>query len=107
MAVTAMYDYNWPSRSAAELYGDNQLVHIWWKGNPFYVSAATFPLPQEMPFGALMGLAKDFFSADPDFDPDAFDKAQWAVDKQPITPDPEASITANGVGLKSLVSFEI
>ena len=25
MAVIAMYDYDWPSRSRAELYGDNQL----------------------------------------------------------------------------------
>ena len=107
MATVAISEYKFPSRSRQELYGDDQLVHIWWKGNPFYVSAATFPLPKEMPFGALVGLAKDFFSADPDFDPDAFDNARWAVDKVPLTPDLEASIVANGVGHKSLVQFEI
>jgi phenol hydroxylase P4 protein len=107
MAVTAMYDYNWPSRSAAEFYGDNQLVHVWWKGNPFFVSAATFPFPKEMPFGALVGLCKEFFAADPDFDPASMDTARWAVDKDPLTPDMEASLVANGVGHKSLVQFEI
>ena len=107
MAVKAMYDYDWPSRSAAEFYGDAQLVHVWWKGNPYFVAASTFPFPKDMPFGALVGLCKEFFAADPDFTPEMMDTARWAVDKQPITPDMEASLVANGVGHKSLVQFEI
>jgi len=107
MAVVANYEYNWPSRSAAELYGDAQLVHVWWKGNPYFVAASTFPFPKDMPFGALVGLCKEFFAADPDFTPEMRDTARWAVDKQPITPDMEASLVANGVGHKSLVQFEI
>ena len=107
MAVIAMYDYDWPSRSRAELYGDNQLVHVWFKGNPFFVAASTFPFPKEMPFGALVGLCKEFFAADPDFDPASMDTARWAIDKVPVTPAMEASLVANGVGHKSLVQFEI
>ena len=107
MAVKAMYDYDWPSRSRAELYGDAQLVHVWWKGNPFFVAANTFPFPKDMPFGALVGLCKEFFAGDPDFSPEMMDTARWAIDKVPVTPDMEASLAANGVGHKSLVQFEI
>jgi phenol hydroxylase P4 protein len=108
MAVTAMYDYNWPSRSRAELYGDAQLVHVWWNGNPYFVSAATFPFPKDMPFGAMVNaVLKDFFSADPDFKPEMLDTASWKIDHVAVTPDMEASLVANGVGHKSLVEFSI
>jgi phenol hydroxylase P4 protein len=107
MAVRANYDYDWPSRSAAELYGDDQLVHVWWRGNPFFVSAQTFRLPKAMPFGELVGLCKGFFAADPDFVPDAMDTVQWRIDKVDVTPDLSASLEANGVGHKSLVEFSI
>ena len=108
MAVTAMYDYNWPSRSAAELYGDAQLVHVWWNGNPYFVSAATFPFPKEMPFGAMVNeVLKGFFSADPDFVPESLDTAKWKIDHQDVDVDMNASLVANGVGHKSLVEFSI
>ncbi|MGD9957569.1 MAG: phenol hydroxylase subunit P4 [Candidatus Nanopelagicales bacterium] len=107
MAVKAMYDYDWPSRSAAELYGDDQLVHVWFRGNVFFVSAQTFRFPKAMPFGELVGLCKGFFAADPDFVPDAMDSASWKVDGQPITPDLGTSLEENGVGHKSLVEFTL
>lgn len=108
MAVKAMYEYNWPSRSRAELYGDAQLVHVWWNGNPYFVAASTFPFPKAMPFGALVNeVLKGFFSADPDFRPEMLDNASWKIDHVAVTPDMEASLEANGVGHKSLVEFSI
>jgi len=108
MAVVAMYDYDWPSRSAAELYGDDQLVHVWWKGNPYFVAAHTFRFPKAMPFGALVNdVLKGFYTADPDFDPAALDSVQWYIDHQPVTPNMEASLADNGVVHKGLIEFSI
>jgi len=108
MAVVAMYDYDWPSRSAAEFYGDDQLVHVWWNGNVFFVSAQTFRFPKAMPFGALVNdVLKGFFTADPDFVPESLDGAKWKIDGVAVTPDLDASLEANGVGHKSLVEFSL
>ena len=108
MAVTAMYEYNWPSRSRQELYGDAQLVHVWWNGNPFFVSAATFPFPKAMPFGAMVEeVLKGFFSADPDFKPEMLDNVQWKIDHEVVDVDMSKSLEENGVGHKSLVEFSI
>ena len=43
--------YDFPSRSAQALYGDDQLVHVWYDGNPWFVAAACFRAPKAMPFG--------------------------------------------------------
>jgi phenol hydroxylase P4 protein len=107
MPVVAIGEYKFPSRSAQELYGDDQLVHIWWKGNPFFVSAACFRFPKAMPWGALMDVLKGFYTADPDFVPDSLDSCEWVIDDKAVTPDPGASLEANGVGHKSLVQFSI
>ena len=107
MPVVAISEYKFPSRSRQELYGDDQLVHIWWKGNPFFVSAACFRFPKAMPWGDLMGVLKGFFTADPDFVPDSLDTATWIIDDVVVTPDASASLEANGVGHKSLVAFVI
>jgi phenol hydroxylase P4 protein len=108
MAVVANYEYDWPSRSAAEFYGDDQLVHVWWNGNVFFVSAQTFRFPKAMPFGALVNeVLKGFYTADPDFVPESLDSAKWKIDGVAVTPDMEASLEANGVGHKSLVEFSL
>ena len=108
MPVVAMYDYNWPSRSAAELYGDDQLVHVWWKGNPYFVAAHTFRFPKAMPFGALVNdVLKGLYTADPDFVPESLDTVNWRIDHEDAIIDMDASLEANGVGHKSLIEFSI
>ena len=107
MATVAISEYKFPSRSRQELYGDYQLVHIWWKGNPYFVAASCFRFPKAMPWGALMDVLKGFFAADPDFVPDSLDTATWVIDDKVVTPDPAASLEENGVGHKSLVQFTL
>ena len=107
MPVVAISEYKFPSKSRQELYGDDQLVHIWWKGNPYFVAASCFRFPKAMPWGALMDVLKGFFAADPDFVPDSLDTATWVIDDKVVTPDPAASLEENGVGHKSLVQFTL
>ncbi len=107
MAVRAIGAYSFPSRSRQELYGDDQLVNVWWKGNAFFVAASCFRFPKAMPWGDLLGVLKGFFAADPDFVPGSLDTAAWVIDDKPVTPDPAASLEANGVGHKSLIQFSL
>jgi hypothetical protein len=67
MPVVAISEYKFPSKSRQELYGDDQLVHVWWKGNPWFVAAGCFRFPKAMPWGDFVGVLKGFYTADPDF----------------------------------------
>lgn len=107
MAVRAIGEYKFPSRSRQELYGDDQLVNVWWKGNPFFVSAAMFRFPKAMPWADFVGVMKGFFAADPDFVPDSLDTVEWVIDGAAVTPVASASLVENGVGHKSLIEFSV
>lgn len=108
MAVVAITpEYTFESRSRQELYGDDQLVHVWWRGNVFFVAASCFRFPKAMPWGALMDVLKGFYTADPDFVPESLDSVQWVIDGKAVTPDPAKSLEENGVGHKSLIEFTV
>ena len=104
MAVRSIGEYKFPSRSRAELYGDDQLVHVWFKGNPWFAAAACFRAPKAMTWNDFIaGMVNPLWSCDPDFDA-ATTKLTWTVDDQPISPSGEESLAALGVGHKSLVA---
>ena len=67
--MKSLGEYNIPSRSAKELYGDDMLLMCWWKGNPWFVAAACFRVPEAMPFGEFWeGVFVPYHEEDPDFD---------------------------------------
>lgn len=103
MAVRAIGEYKFPSRSRAELYGDDQLVHLYWKGNMWFCAPACFRAPKAMSWNDFVGaMVNPLFSCDPDFDP-ATTTFAWTVDDRPISPSGDESLEALGVGHKSLV----
>ncbi len=106
MSVRAIAEYSFPSRSRAELYGDDQLVHVLWRGNLFLAAAATFRAPKAMPWRDFVAsVVEPWAGSDPDYRPGS--GRRWTVDGQPFDPDPETSLAGLGVGHKSLVAFEV
>jgi phenol hydroxylase P4 protein len=104
MPVKAIAPYSFPSRSRAELYGDDQLVHVLWRDNTFLCAAATFRVPQGMPFSDFLGsVVEPWASSDPDFVPGT--PTGFQLDLQDWQPDPARGLRDNGIGHKSLVSF--
>jgi hypothetical protein len=104
MTVTAMAPYSFPSRSRAELYGTDQLVHVLWRANTFLCAAATFRVPQDMPFADFLGsVVEPWASSDPDFVPGS--ATGFQLDLQDWEPDPARGLRDNGIGHKSLISF--
>lgn len=104
MSVKSIGAYAFPSRSRQELYGDDQLLHVWWRNNPFLSAAATFRAPRAMTWADFRaGLVDPWASTDPDFD--AGGPAEWHLDGQPFAPDDGATLAQLGVGHKSLLSF--
>ena len=84
MALKTIGTYEFPSRSRQELYGEDMLVHVWWKDNPMFCAAATFRAPQAMSWGDFRAAIVDpWASSDPDYD--AAHEFSWGLDGQPFT----------------------
>jgi phenol hydroxylase P4 protein len=97
-------DYRFPSRSRKELYGDDQLVHVLWRGNPLFCAAACFRAPTAMSWaGFLSAMVDPWASSDPAYVPGS--GRDWVVDSRPVTPRPDQTLAEIGVGHKSLVEF--
>ena len=43
-----------PAETTIRLYGDDQLVHVWWKGNLWFCAAGAFRAPKAMPWDEMM-----------------------------------------------------
>jgi phenol/toluene 2-monooxygenase (NADH) P4/A4 len=103
MAVRAIGEYKFESRSRQELYGDDQLVHVWWADNPWFCAAACFRAPKAMTWGDFRAQMVDpLFACDPDFDPAA--PLTWTVDGSPVEPAADLTLAGLGVGHKSLLA---
>lgn len=104
MAVTALYDYTYPSADRAENFGDDQLVYVRWDGNPLFCSAACFRVPKAMPFGEFVtGVVGPWASSDPEFEPTRVHG--WALFGEAVAAGDDVALVDLGVGHKALLSF--
>lgn len=102
--VKALGEYKFPSRSRQELYGDDQLVHVWWKNNPMFCSAASFRAPRAMTFDDFREqLVYPWAASDPDFDPAT--EFTWELDGQPFTPAGDTSLIDQGIDHKHTLTM--
>ncbi len=105
MSVRAITAYEFPSRSRQELYGDDQLVDVWWRNNPMFCAAAMFRAPKAMTWADFRAAMLDpWAGSDPDFDPAS--PRSWVLDDAPFTPEDNRTLEELGVGHKSLIAFE-
>ncbi len=103
--IRSIGEYDFPSRSAQELYGDDQLVHVWNDGNPWFVAAACFRAPKAMSFGDFWAaMVVPYHAEDPDWQ-ESWTPADfaWGLDDRPWSPEEGASLESLGVGHKSVI----
>jgi phenol hydroxylase P4 protein len=106
MAVVSIGEYKFPSRSREELYGDDQLVHVWWRDNTFLCAAMTVRVPKAMPFGEfLAGVVQPWAASDPDFEPGS--ERDWFINGNPVQVRDDASLKDLGIGHKHTLSFQV
>ena len=108
MAIQSIGEYPIIMKDKIENFHGNQLVYIFWHGHRVVSSPRVFPLPPEMPFGALLtDIITITYNIEPDFEHLDFDKTEviWEIDGKVITPDFSKSLKENGVGHKSVIKF--
>lgn len=103
MAVNSIGAYDFPSKSRQELYGDDQLVHVWFRDNPWFCAAACFRAPKAMTWADFWSqLVIPFAEEDPDFDPAA--PRAWSLHGESLTPRDEATLEELGVAHKDVLA---
>jgi phenol hydroxylase P4 protein len=105
MAVQALYEgYSGPIRDKVDHFHGMRLVYVSWDEHMMFPFAAAFPLPPQMPFGALFEeVLPPAYGAHPDFANIDWAKVQWKLDGTAFVPDPSKSLADNGIGHKSLL----
>jgi len=102
--IKSLGNYDFPSKSREELYGDDMLVHLLRADSMFFCSAATFRAPKAMPWGDFVAaMVMPFVSSDPDFD--ANKSLSWKLVDDDFTPDPAMSLAENGIKHKNTVTL--
>lgn len=85
----------------------NQLVYVGWDDHISICTANAYPLPPDMPFGALTeAVLPTVLAPHPDFTQIKWEEVQWMLDGESFTPDMSKSLAENGVGHKSLIRFK-
>ena len=107
MAIKSIGEYSFPSKSRQELYGDDQLVHVWWRDNPWFCAAVTHRAPKAMSFGDFWAqMVAPWAAGDPDFaESKGWADFAWTLSGAPFTPDPDKSLAEQGVGHKDVLSM--
>ena len=100
-------DYPSIHMDSVDRFHGNQLVYIGWDYHTSICTANAYPLPPDMPFGALTeAVLPSVLGPHPDFPKIDWSKVEWLLDGQSFTPDMGKSLKDNGVGHKSLIRFK-
>lgn len=108
MAVKCIQgDYPSVHMDSIDRFHGNQLVYVGWDHHTSISTANAYPLPPDMPFGALTAaVLPSVLAPHPDFALINWSKVEWILDGQTFTPDMGKSLKENGVGHKSLIRFK-
>ena len=106
MAIKSLGAYDFPSRSRQELYGDDQLVSVWFQDTMWFASPAMFRAPREMTWGDFKAqVFVPFAQEDPDYDPDA--PRTWTLHGAPFEPDDGQTLSELGVRHKDVIGTRV
>jgi phenol hydroxylase P4 protein len=101
-----MGDYAFEPKDRLENFHGNQVVYVHWEDHLSFCAPLAFPLPPEMPFGALLSeVLPGIYGKHPDWARVDWGKATWTLDGAPFSPEPEAELRAQGIGHKSVLRF--
>ncbi|QIM21860.1 phenol hydroxylase [Phycicoccus sp. HDW14] len=106
MTVRSIGAYDFPSRSRQELYGDDQLVHLWFQENPWFCASACFRAPKAMTWGDFWNaLVVPFAEEDPDFDPEA--RRVFTLHGAQFEPRDDQTLEEIGVEHKDVIGMRV
>lgn len=105
MSVNALYDYKFEPKDKVENFHGMQLLYVYWPNHLLFCAPFAVLVQPGMTFGAFVeDILKPATAAHPDAARANFLNAQWQLNDQPFTPDANASLKANGIDHKSMLT---
>ncbi len=106
MAVAAIKEYPGFHSDSEDKFHGARLLYIGWEDHLMFCAPFAFPLPPDMPFGALIeAVLPGAFGAHPDFARIDWATVEWRKSGVTFTPDPAKSLADNGIGHKDVIRF--
>lgn len=97
-------DYDFEPKDLEKNFHGNRVVYVGWDHHLMFCAPVSFPLPPDMPFGALLEqVLPDAFGMHPDFPQIDWDTVVWRRNGEPFEPDLAASLDANGIDHKTVI----
>lgn len=101
MSVKAIGSYDFPSRDAAEVFGDNQIVYFNWEQHMLFAAPFLLFVPRDTIFAQFIEeRVQPLLAPDPQAADIVWDQVEWLNGEQAFTPNFNASLEANGIGHK-------
>ena len=106
MTVKSLGDYTFPSRSAQENYGEDQLVTVLVEDTMWFCSPVMFRAPRAMTWADFRDqVFRPFIEGDPDHDPSA--PRAWTLHGEAFEPRDDQTLTELGVRHKDVIRTRV
>ncbi len=106
MSVAAVTEYRGTPKDTQDQFHGAQLTYIGWIDHLMFCAPFAFPLPPDMPFGAIVeAVLPGAVGTHPDFASIDWSSVEWTKNGEPFTPDLSASLADNGMRHKDSLTF--
>lgn len=106
MTVAAIGHYPAGRPDTADKFHGAQLVFIGWLDHLMFCAPFAFPLPPDMPFGAIVeAVLPGCYGSHPDWAKIDWSTVQWTKGRKPFQPDFSKSLAENGIKHKDSLTF--
>lgn len=105
MSVNAISEYHAEPKDRVEHFNGMQLLYVYWPHHLMFCAPFAMLVAPDMTFGAFVEeLLKPAVAGHPDSETADFLNAQWRLNEEAFTPDQTATLIANGIDHKSMLT---
>ncbi|MBS1129261.1 MAG: phenol 2-monooxygenase subunit [Proteobacteria bacterium] len=107
MAVTALYDYQYPAADTQDKFHGNQLLFVGWDDHFLFVAPLAFSVSPNTKFSDLVEKNLTFaYGRHADWAKVDFSKAVWLKSGQPFQPDFNKTLAEQGIKHKDALRLQ-
>lgn len=107
MAVTALYDYQYPAADTQDKFHGNLLLHVGWDDHFLFVAPIAFTISPDAKFSDLVEKQLTFsYGRHSDWAKIDFSKVVWLKSGQPFTPDFSKTLAEQGIKHKDALRLQ-